>query len=189
MNNQQIMKALQGRLYHNNIYFLGCLPADDVAKLNLRSESDKPIVFIANVLGASQASKMGHWVVFYVSDKCIYFFDTYALTPSLYSKYFRSFLNKHKDYPVFKLAAILQSDKTLVWGVYCIQFVYLCNKIGLERTSQFLKDNYDLGNFLKNDRKVLTYAYRMFKMPPCIKTFCQSSQGLTYKHCISKICG
>ena len=185
MNGQQILRALQGKLSQHNMHFIGCLSADKVALLDFRNKDDKPIAFIANVLSAEKNHLMGHWVGYYVVGQCIYFFDSFSLNPRLYSQHFLHFLNKHKEFTIFKLAFRLQSDQSLVCGAYCIQFIYLCDHVGIVKTSEFMRKNYDTSNYVRNDRKVLSYAYEKFKMPPCRSTFC--SQGLTYKMCI-KLC-
>ena len=92
MNSEQILHALQGKLSHNNICFLGCLPADKVAQLDFRNKDGKPMAFIANVLSTEQIHLMGHWVAYYVTGKCIYFFDSFSLNPRLYSQHFFTFL-------------------------------------------------------------------------------------------------
>ena len=185
MNSEQIIKALQGKLDHDNMHFMGCLSADKVAQLDLRNKGGKPIAFIANVLSTKQIHLMGHWVVFYIIGKCIYFFDSYSLNPMLYSRHFLHFLNKHKEFTMFKMLFRLQSDQSLVCGAYCIQFIYLCNHLGLIKTSEFLRKNYNTCSYTVNDRKVLCFTYSHFKMPPLQATF--SKQGMTYKTCI-KLC-
>lgn len=182
MNSEQILRALHGKLSHNKIHFMGCLSADKVALLDFRNKGKKPIAFIANVLSTEDIHLMGHWVGYYVIGKCIYFFDSFSLNPRLYSQHFHHFLNKHKEFTIFKLAYRLQSDQSLVCGAYCIQFIYLCDRVGIIKTSEFMRNNYDVSNYVRNDRKVLSYVYERFKMPPCRSTFCR--QGMTYKMCI-----
>lgn len=183
MNSEQILQALQGKLDHNNLHFMGCLSADKVAQLDLRNKGGKPMAFIANVLSTKQKHLMGHWVVFYINGKCIYFFDSYSLNPRLYSRHFLHFLNKHKEFTIFKMIFRLQSDYSLVCGAYCIQFLYICNRLGIIKTSEFLRKNYNNCSYVMNDRKVLRYVYKTFKMPPLQATF--SKQGMTYKTCIA----
>ena len=182
MNSEQILQALRGKLDHNNIHFMGCLSSDKVAQLDLRNKGGKPIAFIANVLSTQEIHLMGHWVAYYITGKCIYFFDSYALNPRSYSQHFLHFLNKHKEFTLFKLAFRLQSDQSLVCGAYCIQFIYLCNRLGIIKTCEFLRNNYEVCSYVINDRKVLDYAYDRFRMPPCKSTFCK--QGMTYKICV-----
>ncbi len=155
MNSEQILHALQGKLSHGNMHFLGCLSADKVALLDFRNKAGKPLAFIANVLGTQEIHLMGHWVAYYVIGKCIYFFDSFSLNPRLYSRYFLHFLDKHKEFTIFKLAFRLQSDQSLVCGAYCIQFIYLCDHVGIVKTSEFMRNNYDVSNYVRNDRKVL----------------------------------
>ena len=181
MNSEQILQALRGKLDHKNVNFMGCLPADHVARLDLRNKGGKPIVFIANVLSTSEIHRMGHWVVYYIAGKCIHFFDSYAINPRLYSRHFLHFLNKHKEFTLLKLAFRLQSDQSLVCGAYCVQFTYLCDRLGIIKASEFLKNNYTVNDYVLNDRKVLKYVYDHFKMPPCTATF--SKHGMTYKTC------
>ena len=187
MNSKQILEALRGTLNNNNnTHFLGCLSADEVAQLNLRCEDGRHFLFIANVLTSKQIHLMGHWTVFYITTRSIYFFDSYALNPQLYSKYFHNFLNKFKGFTIFKLACRLQSDTSLVCGLYCMQFVHLCDWLGIAKTCHFLENKYHKKKYNLNDRRVLAYAYHTFKkMPVCKDTFCQ--KGMYYKDCL-KLC-
>ena len=185
MNSKQILEALHGKLNHNNkTHFLGCFSADEVAQLNLICEDGRHFLFIANVLTSEQIHIMGHWIVFYITTHSIFFFDSFALCPRLYSKHFHNFLNKFKGFTIFKLSSRLQSDDSLVCGAYCIQFVFLCDWLGITKTCKFLGNMYHNNNYKLNDRKVLAYVYKKFRnMPLCRNTFCK--KGMLYKDCVS----
>ena len=182
MNSQQILLALRGQVNYNVVNFIGCLPSNEVAHLDLSHyhKDGKPIVFIANVLSSEQLHVMGHWVVFYIKGKCIYFFDSYALKPRLYSKHFGHFFNNHEGYTILKHKFRLQSDDSLVCGVYCIQFVYLVSQRGIIKTCEYLRNIYHKNNYVMNDRKVLRFAYKTFIMPPCAKTFSKKTNKFGY---------
>lgn len=181
MNTQHILQALKGKLNHNTIHFLGCLSADELPKLNLRDKDGKPLAFIVNVLTSNQKHIMGHWVCVYTIGKCLCYLDSYALEPRLYSRYFVDFFDRYKDFTLLQFKHRLQSDTSLVCGLYCIQFVVLCNHWGIIKASDFFRNNYQTCNYLMNDKNVLRFAYKYFKLPPCIATF--SKNAMTFNTC------
>lgn len=197
MNSQQIQTALRGKINNQQINFLGCFSADEIVNLDVVDRKDKRgIVFIANILTKNQLQLMGHWIVFYIANKCIYFFDSYGLEPRLYSKHFINFLKKNSTFTILKNTFRLQADDTLVCGVYCCVFVFLLGKLGIMKTCLFITKSFSRKNFLNNDRKVIRYAYDHFVMPQCTSTFKPNSnnnnnsnineKAWTYKLCIKK---
>ena len=182
MEARHIMKVLEGKI-RPNVIFLGCLSADEVGRIKLSDlPRHKSVVFIANILSNDSPNTMGHWTAFHILDNSIYFFDSFALSPKLYSPYFRHFIMRHVHYNIFKLGCRLQSDNSMVCGVYCIEFVYKVSLYGIDYVKRYISKRYSSSSYTLNDAKVLQYAYRTFNMPKYKPVFCNT---LNYKQCIA----
>ena len=129
MNTNDVMYALRNKL-GDKIYFAGVLSSDEVQSFKIPTLRLKPLIFIANIL-RKYDRKLGHWVTFLISkspDNQIFFYDSYGLKPEWYSKDFASFINKNTRYDLYTHNRRLQSPTSLVCGLYCCHFVYLCSK-------------------------------------------------------------
>ena len=117
------------------------------------------------------SNEIGHWLLFYKRNSCLYFFDSFALNPIAYggaiSKLFYNF-------PLHKIHGIsdqVQSDSSYVCGAYCIFFANLMsNAYAIHRINSIFSKNTE-----KNDLIVTNFLYNMIGIKiSCSKHFCPS---------------
>ena len=183
MNGTQIVDALKFKLDRNKVDFWGCFTSDEIAKFKIPFKHNKPIQFVSNILSRYSKVTMGHWVLFHIQGNVIFFFDSFAMKPALYSDYFKLFLRAHPAFSLKLLNTRLQGANSLVCGAYVVQTSHWLSIYGMNGLPRKLNKMYSK-KYDENDSKVLRFVYRHFDMPQCSKVFCD---GLTYTQC-KKLC-
>lgn len=97
----------------------------------------------------SDPKVMGHWVLFFIDEgNQVNFIDSFAKHPSTYGGNIFKICNKFNAKYVVKNQ--LQSNDSLLCGLYCVYFIfYLNKKFKMERILSHFSCNYK-----KNDRMV-----------------------------------
>ena len=122
--------------------------------------------YIVNTI--SDAKIMGHWVMFYFNiDDEVLFIDSFAKHPSVYGGNILKFYNDLNVKIVVK--SQLQSDNSLVCGLYCLHFLFYLNKsYKMRRILSHFSDNYR-----KNDR-IVERILAKIGVSRCVQSFCPS---------------
>ena len=169
MNAEVIENGLKGVL-GREVRFLGCFHEKDLLEIISREKG----VFVCIVLVGGESASVGHWIGLYVNHyfNKIGYFDSYNLPPSSYSTILVRYINMKKDYEVCSLNFRLQSNHSYVCGAYAMLFVYLISHHNLNMVLSFFKKKFSRHSYFENDKLILRLCYSLFKMPPCIKTFC-----------------
>ena len=141
MDNVQLSTAIRNNLPARCVgQFLGCLTVDELRNVNIPLRHN-PLFIIVNILPSSKIKHMGHWVLLYIENRVIHFFDSFALHPDNYSKYLTNFLQKHKYFKLWLMKRQLQSVSSHTCGAYVLYFMYvICNK-GLQVLKTTLRKN------------------------------------------------
>ena len=161
MNTADIHYVLKGKV-GNKILFRGVLAADQVRSLQIPNDRERDIAFVANILRLGD-KRMGHWVVFLILKspmKKIYFFDSYGMQPTFYSSDFDDFLKRNREYQLYILDRKLQSDESLVCGLYASWFIYHCSRYTLSKVIQILKKSFAVGKEEENDEAKFNFYLR-----------------------------
>ena len=75
MNTVQITEILRNNPVTRDL-FLGCFSSDQLAEIQINLR--KHYFFITNIL-TSGKNEMGHWLLFYIYNKDLLYFDSFAL--------------------------------------------------------------------------------------------------------------
>ena len=186
MDNVQLSAAIRNNLPAPCVQqFLGCLTVDQLAELNIPYKHD-PLYIIVNILPTSKIELMGHWVLVYIENRVIYFFDSFAMHPKNYSPYFTRFLLKHEGFDLWLMERQLQSASSHTCGAYVLYFMHVICTKGLQALRTILKKDFKHSSGLQNDRFILLYVYKYFPWLHfnCQETFCRNR----YKHCVFYLC-
>jgi len=186
MDNIQLSSAIRNNLPTRCANrFLGCLTVDELTNVNIPLKHD-PVFIIVNILPSSKIKRMGHWVLLYVENKVIHFFDSFAIHPNNYSTYFTRFLCNHKGFKLWLMQRPLQSAASHTCGAYVLYFMYVICSNGLEALKNNLKRKFKNSSALQNDRRILQFVYKKFSFlnSNCQETFCQNND----EHCIFYLC-
>ena len=120
---------------------------------------------------ANNVNKMGHWVMYYVKDFTMYFFDSFGCSPSEYGLDIAKIYNlyRFKKHVVFNRE--IQDESSYVCGLYTLYFAYLmCNN----KTIEFINKKFGK-NRSKNDLFVINYINKLLGLRfTCKKVFCSS---------------
>lgn len=149
MNTVQITEILRSNSVTKN-YFLGCFSADRLAEIRIDLRHN--FFFITNIL-SSHENGMGHWLLLYVYNKDVLFFDSFGLQPSNYNNvYINNFLHAFKPMNISVAQSYpLQSEKSLLCGAYCIYVSYhLCNNYSIEN----ILAKFTVNSRMSNDKRV-----------------------------------
>ena len=122
--------------------------------------------YIVNTI--SDAKIMGHWVMFYFdANGEVLFIDSFAKHPSMYGGNIFKFYTDLNVKIVVK--SQLQSNDSLVCGLYCLHFLfYLKEKYSMRRILSHFSDNYR-----KNDR-IVERILAKIGVDRCVLSFCPS---------------
>ena len=164
----------------------GCFLADQLPIRKDRTTYNE--FFVVNILTSRhRPTLMGHYVLVVVGKYCIAYFDSYGIKPHIYSPWLQRFINQYYDKSFLDISRHLQSIDSLTCGAYAIFIMYHINLHGIDYIVNFLRFYFSQNDFRYNDRKVIRFLYRNFKMPRCERLFCNES--LSKKECERMFCG
>ena len=188
MNTDDILYVLKGRL-GRNIIFHGVLSSDQVRSFEIPKIRDNNIAFIANILRLGDL-RMGHWVVFLITKSPtneIYFFDSYALKPAFYCGDFEFFLKRNSIYEAYNITRKLQSDASLICGLYASWYIYHCSRHSIYRVTQILGKTFKDRSGYENDKIVFNFYINRLNKKSCLYWKRIDRSLVTYKQCIDNL--
>ena len=183
MNGLQILKAVNCIPGANSL-FLGCYTNDHIPG---SFKSIRNGFLIANT--ESDPSKFGHWVLLYIKNYVLAFFDSFALDPIEYGGAIYFIYSTFKSRKFKAISKPLQSDHSLVCGAYTIFFSYVMTRNKLSDIFKKLGRNKN-----KNDRFVARFLGKMagVKISCTNRVYCFQNlfadECKTYCRCPSNSC-
>lgn len=175
MNGEEILQALNGKL-GTKINFLGIHTLHTLHEVvNEVYSSYTSGAFILNTLPIeSKTNTMGHWVGVYLNGASLTtaFFDSYNLEPKIYSTLLHHALNPPSRRAYYRNSFRLQSLSSYVCGIYALHFIYHCSHYGVRSAFNYFHKYFNKRNPVLNDRMIVKIAYKLYRMPRCVKTFC-----------------
>ena len=162
------------------------MAADQVNSFEIPNDREKDIAFVANILRLGD-KRMGHWVVFLIIKspmKKIYFFDSYGMEPTFYSGDFDNFLKRNREYELYTLNRKLQSDESLVCGLYASWYIYHTSRYTLSKVMQLLKKSFTSGKEKENDKAVFQFYLKKLNRKKCSYWRNIDESLVTYKQCM-----
>ena len=124
---------------------------------------------IVNTVNTSNI--MGHWVLFFVDNGILFYFDSLGRTPDEYGKNIQIFYLLFEGIKNIVFKKRVQAESTLTCGAYCLVFAHM------------ISNGYSLRNIRRkfgispnrNERFVVDYLFNMGKFKDrCIDSFCPS---------------
>lgn len=153
MNGEEIINCIQ-RIPGLSMEF-GGIYMNDFLPDTLKKR--KNVFFIINSIQDPMTETAGHWLLVYIRNFCAYFFDSYAMTPSVYGG---AVFNFFKSYPYATLCVFkreLQQENSVVCGIYTIFFSHkIFSNTALPKIKSYFGTNRKV-----NDSKMLNYFYRL----------------------------
>ena len=190
MESREIENALRGRIgpyvNYKGVYTSDYLP--------FISYSAKPVIIIANTLSSrADISIVGHWVAFYISfypSTYILFFDSYGLSPHLYTQHFSHWLGRYSKYKIQEFRRQVQPDNSQKCGLYVIHFTHYTSYFGIDKYRNFFKNNFSRVKLHFNDVTVTRYYFnRIVKNNNSCSRWRKNKRSdknaITYKECLS----
>ena len=120
-------------------------------------KKSRNLFFIVNTIKDPIMEKIGHWVLFYIKDYKLYFFDSYGITPDWYGGDIAEFYYNHQFPSECVIRYELQQDSSFVCGIYCLFF---CQKMYKNCPIKTIK-NYFGCNKKNNDSLMMKYFYHV----------------------------
>ena len=164
MNGFQISNALNIIPETENL-FRGCYYNRNIP-FSLFNE--RTCFFIVNTK-TNLSRSMGHWILFYIRDYYLLFFDSFALEPRFYGWDIEEFYEMYPGCKSIMISRPLQNEFSYVCGAYCVVVSYLLSKnYTVKRIhSLFTKKT------RKNDSYVSNYLYSLVGVSlSCNQQFC-----------------
>ena len=134
--------------------------------------------YIANT---DESSDIGeHWVLTYVTERELYFIDSFAEPPMHYGQEFVNWINSYHG-KIKQLHQPLQHPQSHFCGLYVLFFFYHLSR----NYSLYTLLKYFSRNFLRNDRNVVVFSKKKFgKFKPILQRGGASSK--LYKEKLNK---
>ena len=168
------------------IRYKGIYTSDEIGRVKIDDNRDKPLVFVVNTLKTSDDYNiMGHWVCFYVEkspfDRII-FFDSFGINVELYCQGFRDFLNINR-FVVFEFNEQYQLSESYKCGLYVLFFIHYTSIFGIKETLLKIKNIFSSDDKSVNDKYVTRYFVKNIEEKSCNKWKGEGKRVLTYNEC------
>ena len=151
MDNHQIARLVSSLPEMNRLY-KGCFYNKSIPR---DQPYQKDYFFIVNTI--QDIRKMGHWVLFFIRNFHLYFFDSFAMTPSIYGGDISNFFNSYHGYKTIVFKTPIQNDFSYVCGTYTIILAYFMT---MDNSIPFIKSMFTR-NTCKNDNFVVAKLYSL----------------------------
>ena len=159
MNGRQIDDAFK---LNPKLRYRGCFMNKYVPKIK-----EKNCFFVVNTL--KNVGGIGHWVMFYILDYHMYFFDSLGKEPSYYTGDIYRVYNQHMFNKTIVFKNRIQNIYSSVCGAYVIYFAYEMFK---HENICIIKSKFTLAYF-KNDDIVVKYVNKLLGIDTtCNAKFC-----------------
>ena len=154
MNGYQIISIVNS-LPETKYSFLGCFKNDTIPfELQLKRNG----FFIVNT--TVKISSMGHWILFYIKDCVLYFFDSFGQSLDIYGLDIESFYTSYTGPKIKVFNSPLQDDMSYVCGPYVIYFAYMMSK---NHSTYYIKSRFNK-NKKRNDTLVTKFIFLKTKI-------------------------
>ena len=167
MNGIQIVDAIQ-KIPNLSSKFKGCFLNNNLPYDVYKS---KESFFIVNTL-TQPSNKIGHWLLFYKINHCLFFFDSFSLEPLAYGGEISKFFNEYPYHKILGTNHQVQNESSYVCGAYTIFFAsMMSNGYSLEKINSTFTKN----TTKKNDLIVTNFLYSSIGIElSCDQNFCPS---------------
>ena len=153
MNGEEIINCIQripgSNLEFGGVYMNNYLPA--ILK-NRRN-----VFFIVNSIQDPKTETYGHWIMGYIRNYHLYFFDSYGFDSSVYGGAIFNFIKTYPHTTSNVFARELQQENSNVCGIYTIFF---CHKMFTHTALGKIKSFFGK-NRRENDSKMLNYFCKL----------------------------
>ena len=170
MDGGQINNILNG-MEETRHYFKGCYINKNLPKWFANIENGFIIVNTLN-----DANKIGHWILFFIKNMHLYYFDSFGNNPNNYGYRTSKFYNTYPKNKTIVFNSPVQADFSYFCGAYVIYFSYM---MCLDYSTGFIKNKFT-NNKKNNDKVVSRFVYKKSGIEhTCNSFFCPSYMFLT----------
>ena len=152
MDSKQITDILY-KINGTKSFFKGCFINNNVPIHLLNNLGD----FFIIVNNITNISKMGHWILFFMKNRELLFFDSFGLHPNVYKGDILKFYCSYSGRKRVITSYAIQNKFSLVCGVYVIYVGYM---LSTDRTLCTIFSKFTC-NTRKNDRIVVQFLYKI----------------------------
>lgn len=128
------------------------------------------------ILTNPNEEEMGHFLLIARTHDILYFHDSFAMKPSVYESSISDFIKKHIAHKKIMLPKQIQHYSNISCGAHCVIGLYLIHKkLSIEKGIKIYLDKMT-SNTRLNDKKVVNFIYRTFKLKKkCKVVFCDKN--------------
>ena len=176
MNGLQIKAALEIMPDVQN--FKGCYYNKNIP---FELMKERECFFIVNTV--TDLQKMGHWVLFYIKEFHLFFFDSFGLHATQYGSDIKNFFESYQYRKSLVFDHAIQNELSYLCGAYVLIFSYLkCKNYSVRQIKSLFTRN-----TRKNDSFIASYLYRLIGIKlSCNQMFCPKRMFFTScrKYCV-----
>ena len=165
MDSLQIKDAIQN-ISPTNRFFKGCYYNRNIPFHLMR---ERECFFIVNTI--IDIRKMGHWVLLFIKDFCLYYFDSFGLSPVDYGWDIEHFYTSYPGYKAQVFHTPIQNDVSYVCGAYTIFFAHC---MSMDYSLSHIRKLFTR-NRRRNDSFIVSRIYSLVGMDvECQSNFCSN---------------
>ena len=117
----------------------------------------KNVFFIINSIQDPTTESFGHWLLVYIHNYQLNYFDSYGLDPSLYGGALFEFIKNYPKTTLNVFSRELQQENSIVCGIYTIFFSHkMFTRTALKNIKSYFGKNRK-----SNDAKMLNYFLKL----------------------------
>ena len=135
-------------------YFIGCFINNNIPIQMLVNNAGDFFIIVNTI---TNVAKMGHWILFFMRNRELLFFDSFGLHPEVYNGSIYKFYCAYPGRKRIITNSALQNKFSLVCGAYVIYVAFMLstNRSLCTTFSKFSS------NTCKNDRFVVRFLYNV----------------------------
>ena len=174
MDNHQITQSIQA-ISELKWLYKGCFYNKTIP---FGMFQQKDCFFIVNTI--TDTRNMGHWILFFIRNYHLYYFDSFAMDPSVYGGDISNYFKSYHGYKTIVVENPVQNDFSYVCGAYAIIFAYFMSR---DNSLPYIKSMFTK-NTCKNDKFVVTKLYSLTGFTlACNKLSCKCNYSICKNFC------
>ena len=167
------------RRFSSKNTLIRCLHINDLDSVRIDNVKPNNLMGII-VLTNGDAGRFGHFLLIVRNDKELLFFDSFGLPVEMYDNRIGGFIKKHVGYKRIRWRRRVQDMSSITCGAHVCVMMSLISRSKNLRSGCRDYDCMMTSNYISNDRKVVQYIFKKFRLKgSCKEIFCDSENSTT----------
>ena len=149
-------------IFLNDSVYVKCLHVKKLLGEDIKNKKGLDVFVLLTT--SEDDNVFGHFLLLVRSRKIIFFYDSFGMNPSVYSKIILTFLLRHNYHKKMKWNRQIQSFDSITCGGHILHILYFISQCNDIQLGVKLYKNSLSSNLLANDKNVVRFLYSNFEM-------------------------